>query len=69
MTSNKEVELSKVSFYFFKVFLKKDFIYSERGEGREKERERNTDVREKHQLVASCTHHDWGLNQQPDQEP
>ena len=35
----------------------KDFIYLflERGEGREKERERNIDVREKHQLVAFPT--------------
>ena len=34
----------------------KIFIYLERGEGaEEKERERNTDVREKHQLVASHT--------------
>ena len=28
-------------------------------------RERNTDVREKHQLIASRTHLDWGLNLQP----
>ena len=56
----------------------KDFIYlfSERGEGRGKERERNINVREKHQLAAShmtpsrdlahnpgmCT--DWESNQQ-----
>ena len=33
------------------------FIYLERGEGKEKERERNADVREKHWSVASCTHH------------
>ena len=29
-------------------FLKKIFIYLEKGEGKEKERERNTQVREKH---------------------
>ena len=35
----------------------KDFIYlfSERGEGREEEREKNIDVQEKHPLVASRT--------------
>ena len=41
------------------------FIYlSERGEGREKERERNIDVREKHQLGASHTCSNWGQNPQ-----
>ena len=37
------------------VCIYKDFIYLflERREGREKERERNIDVREKHPLVAS----------------
>ena len=36
-------------------------LFLERGEGREKERERNINVREKHQLVASCIHlvRDW----------
>ena len=38
-----------------KVFI---YLFLERGERREKERERNTDVREKHQSVASCTCHD-----------
>ena len=39
------------------LFFLKDFIYLflERGEGREKKRERNIDVREKPQPVASCT--------------
>ena len=49
----------------------------ERGEGREKERERNTDVkrerntdvREKHRLVAPCTHPDWGPNPPPRHVP
>ena len=36
-------------FYIVLSFLKKIlFIYLERREGREKERERNTDLREKH---------------------
>ena len=36
-------------------FFQRDFIYlfSERGEGREKEKEKNIDVQEKHQLLAS----------------
>ena len=39
------------------LFFKKDFIYLllERGGGREKDRERNIDVRELHRSVASCT--------------
>ena len=49
------------------AFIKKDFIYLflERGEGREKERERNIDVREKHQSVAPCTWPIQGPNPQP----
>ena len=51
------------------------YLFLERGEGREKERERNIDVPEKQRLVASCTpptgdlaHNpglcpDWELNQ------
>ena len=37
--------------------FKKDFIYVflEKGEGREKERERNINMQEEHQTVASCT--------------
>ena len=60
-------------------FLKKDFIYLflERGEGRETERERNMTVEEKYQSVASWTHltgnwthnpgmyPDWQLNWRP----
>ena len=41
----------------------------ERWEGREKEKERDTDVREKHRLVASRMHPDWGLNSQPRHVP
>ena len=45
----------------------KHFIYLilERGGGRKKEGERNIDVREKHQSVASHTCPDLGLNPQP----
>ena len=46
---------------FANVFLK-GFInlFLERGEGREKERERNISVREKHQSVASHVSPDQG---------
>ena len=49
----------------------KDFIYLllERGEGREKERERNNNVREKHWLGASHTCPDRGSNLQPRHVP
>ena len=40
------------------------FIFLERGEGREKGRERNLDVREKHRFVASHTCPDQALNLQ-----
>ena len=37
------------------MFFKKNiYLFLERGEGREKEQEGNTDVREKHLLVVSC---------------
>ena len=57
--------------------LKNIYLFSERGEGREKERERNTDVQETHRLAASqipTTRDlagnpgigpDWKLNQRP----
>ena len=47
----KVVANQLILFYF-----KKDFIYvlSETVEGREKERERNINVPEKHQLVERC---------------
>ena len=46
--------------YFFLIL--KDFIYLflERGEGRKTERERNINVGEKYQWVASCICPDWG---------
>ena len=52
-------------------FFLKDFIYLflDRREGGQKQRERNMDVREKHQSVASCTCPDLGLGWQPWQEP
>ena len=46
-------------------FIKRFYLYLERGEGREKERERNISVREKHLLVASHMHPltaDWTCN-------
>ena len=61
------------------IFFKKRFylFILERGEESGEERERNINVQEKHQSVASCTPpsgdlvcnpgmcHDWELNQQP----
>ena len=45
------------------------FFLRERGAGREKERERNINVRENHQLVASCMRPDQGWNLQPSYVP
>ena len=39
-------------FFIFQIFY---LLFSEKGEGRKKERERNIDVQEKYQLVASHT--------------
>ena len=55
-------------------FLKILFILREREEGREKEKDRNIDAREKHLWVASCTVGsctcpDPGPNQQPRHVP
>ena len=44
--------------FFFKDFI---YLFLERWEGREKEKERNIDVQEKHQWVASHTTGDPGL--------
>ena len=43
-----------ISIYFLFYFLKDFTYFLERGEGREKERERNIDVQEKHPSGASC---------------
>ena len=51
---------------FFKDFID---LFLDSREGREKERERNTDMREQHQLVASCMHPNQGLNPQPGHVP
>ena len=50
-------------------FLKRFYFFLERGGRREEKRERNIDVRGKHQLVASCTYPDWGPNPQPRHVP
>ena len=47
-------------FIYFKDFI---YLYFREGERREEERERNIDVREKHQSVASCTRPKGRLNQ------
>ena len=49
--------------YFLRFYL-----FLERGEGREKERERNINVREIHPLVASLMHPNQGPNLQPRRE-
>ena len=49
---DKEERGSAFLYIFFKDFI---YLFSERGEGREKERERDISVRDKHQLAASHT--------------
>ena len=52
----------------WKEKLKKDFLFSareRRGGRREKERERNTNVREKHQSGDFCKHPDQGWKMEP----
>ena len=46
----------------FKEFI---YLFLERGEGRQKERERDIDVRERHPSVASGRCPSWGPNPQP----
>ena len=49
------------SFIFFKnPHPRTGLLILERGEWRERERERNTDAREKHRSLASHTCPDWG---------
>ena len=60
-----------ILFTFFKILKTIYFLnlFLERGEGRGEERERNIDVRQKHQSVASPTLPDQGLNLQPRHVP
>ena len=51
-----------LSLHSFKDFI---YLFFERGEGRERKREGNISVREKHQSVASCTRPNLGPNLQP----
>ena len=46
-------------------FFKRFYLFLEREEGKEEEREGNIDVREKHQLVASCMCPEWGPDRNP----
>ena len=54
-------KLSLVYLFFFNPHLRIHLLVLERG----RERERNIDVKEKHQLIASHMCPDWGLNLQP----
>ena len=64
------VQMIVLLFFLFGFFLKDfTYLYLERGEGREKEEERNIDVRENHLLVAFCTHPNRGLDLQPRHVP
>ena len=45
--------------FIYLFILKIEEVGGERG------KERNINVREKHQFVASCMHPDWGLNPKP----
>ena len=51
------------------LFVKKVYVFLERGEGREEERERNIDVWEKHWLVDSCKHLNQRLACNPGMSP
>ena len=51
---------------FIYVFLKDAiYLFLERGEVGEKQRERNINMREKHGLFASCMCPDWDLTHNP----
>ena len=54
---------------FFYLHLRTCLLILQRGEWREKETERNINVREKHQLVATHTCPNQGLNPQPRHVP
>ena len=51
------------------LFIYLNIVVSREKEGREKEKERNIDVREKHQSVASHIHSNRGPNLQPRRVP
>ena len=53
----------------FHLFFQRFYFFLERGEGREKERERNINVREKYRSVSSHTCPNQGLNPQPRHVP
>ena len=61
------VSLLLLLFLLLTLLLFKDFTYLflERGEGRDTDRWRDIDVREKHGSVDSCMRLDWGPNPQP----
>ena len=61
--------LSENSTYHLMYVCMYVFLIESREKGSEKERERNTDVSEKHQLVASCMRPAWGRNVQPRHVP
>ena len=58
-------------FFFFSFFLNPhpNMFIDFRERGRDREMERNIDVREKHQSLASCMCSDWGPNPQPKHVP
>ena len=60
------IYLSIYHLSFFKDFI---YLFLEREEGRENERERNIHVREKYWLVAFCRYPSWGPNPQPGHMP
>ena len=51
------------------IFLRFYLFILEKVEGEEKETERNIDVKERHESVASQICPDWGLNPQPRHVP
>ena len=56
-----KVRMSVSTYSFFFVFTRGHFFIALKKRGRERERETSMSERERHWLVASCTHPDWGL--------